>query len=115
MEKRIDVAEKIGTPAALTQEAGDIIYAEIIAAFERLEKIHLDFINVESMITPFFNRSIGKLYEKYTGEFIKQYLIMDNFPQNKVSTLNIVISNAKKYYANREGYEKIVRDVVDNG
>lgn len=115
MERYIDVAEQIGTPAALTQETGDIIYSVIMSAFEKKEKIHLNFENVESMISPFLNRAIGKLYEKYTGEFIKQYLHLENFPQNKVSTLNIVISNAKKYYANRDGYEKIVRDVVNNG
>lgn len=115
MEKYVDVAEKIGTFSALTQESGDIIYSEIIDCFEKKEKIYLDFSNVESMISPFLNRSIGKLYEKYTGEFIKQYLIMQNFPQNKVSTLNIVISNAKKYYANKEEYMNIAKDVVDLG
>lgn len=115
MKKYIDVAEKIGTSSALTQEAGDIIYAEIIDAFEKKEKIHLDFSNVESMISPFLNRSIGKLYEKYTGEFIKDYLVMHNFPQSKISTLNIVISNAKKFYANKEEYLNLAKDVVDLG
>ncbi len=115
MEKYIDVAEKIGTSSALTQESGDIIYSEIIDCFEKKEKLCLDFTNVESMISPFLNCSIGKLYEKYTGEFIKQYLVMQNFPQSKVATLNIVISNAKKYYANKEEYLDIAKEVVDLG
>ena len=115
MERHIDVAKKIGTTSALTQESGDIIYSEIVNCFERKEKLHLDFSNVESMISPFLNRSIGKLYEKYTGEYIKEYLVMENFPQSKVSTLNIVISNAKKYYANKDAYLNIAKEVVDIG
>lgn len=115
MSKYIDVAERIGTSSALTQESGDIIYNEIIGCFEKKETLCLDFSNVESMISPFLNRSIGKLYEKYTGEFIKEYLVMENFPKSKVSTLNIVISNAKKYYANKEEYLNIAKEVVDLG
>lgn len=112
MSKYIDVAEKIGTPAALTQEAGDIIYREIVASFEQKSEIYLDFSNVESMISPFLNRAIGRLYEKYTGDFIQKNLHMEHFPPNKVSTLNIVISNAKKYYANKEAFNNAIKDVI---
>ena len=115
MKRVIDIAEEINNPSALTQEQGDVIYEIIADAFEKKEKIILDFVNVESMISPFLNNAIGQLYGKYTSEEITQYLQLENFPKSKVSTLNIVINNAKKYYANKEDYKKLVKDVVDIG
>ena len=96
MSKYIDVAERIGTSSALVQDLGDIIYYEICDSIDKGEKICLDFVNIQSMISPFLNNAIGKLYGKYTTEQIKKYLTLENFPESKNSTLNIVINNAKK-------------------
>lgn len=97
----IDVAEAIDNPSALTQEQGDIIYNMLITSFEKNEVVELDFSNVESMISPFLNNAIGQLYGKYNGDEIQQYLKLINFPKSKNATLNIVISNAKKFYDKR--------------
>ena len=112
MEKYIDVAKEIGTPSALEQELGDIIYVEICDSIDKNEKIHLDFSNIKSVITPFLNNAIGQLYGKYSSEQIKSYLNLENFPKSKNSTLNLVIDNAKKYYANKAIYEQSVKDVI---
>lgn len=113
MSIRIDVAERIGNPSALTQEQGDIIFHEIDTSFKRKEEIFLDFSNVESMISPFLNNAIGQLYENYTSEDIKQYLHLENFPPTKNSTLNIVINNAKKFYANKKTFVETAKDVLN--
>lgn len=113
MKKIIDVAEEIKTPSALTQELGDIIYYKLVDCFERKERVALDFINVESMISPFLNNAIGQLYGKYTSEEITQYLELLNFPPNKNATLNIVISNAKSFYANKIAFTKTAKDVLN--
>lgn len=112
--KQIDIAKIINSPSALTQEQGDLVYNEIIASFQKDMPIALDFSNVESMISPFLNNAIGKLYENYQSEQIKGLLHMIAFPPEKNSTLNIVINNAKKYYADKKGYEQAVKDVIDN-
>lgn len=112
MDKYIDVAEKIGTPSALTQESGNIIYAEINNALQNNITIHLDFSNVESIISPFLNIAIGKLYKDYTSEQISKYLVLEHFPSEKNATLNVVISNAKRYYANQEAYNKAIKEVI---
>ena len=113
MNKYIDVAEKIDSPSALTQDSGDIIYKEIHDAIQNHIVIHVDFANVESMITPFLNNAIGQLYKDYTSEQIQQYLVLVNFPPTKNSTLNVVIGNAKKYYENKSAYEKAVKEVIN--
>ena len=115
MEKTIciDVAEVIGTPSALTQELGDIVFHKISSAIESNTKIKLDFGQVESMITPFLNNAIGQLYGKYTSEQIQKYLELEHFPPEKNKTLNIVINNAKKFYADKERFAAAVEDVIN--
>lgn len=108
----IDVADKIKTPSALEQEQGDIIYDAITDAFEKGENISLDFKNVESMITPFLNNAIGQLYGKYTSEFIQSHLDLKNFPPSKNAKLNLVISNAKKFYANKKNFTQTAKGCV---
>lgn len=112
MKTIIDVAEKINNPSALTQEQGDIIYYILIAHFDKGEEVGLDFANVESMISPFLNNAIGQLYGKYTGEQISKYLELINFPASKNSTLNIVINNAKQFYANKRIFTKTAKEVL---
>lgn len=113
MNKIIDVAERINDPSALTQDQGDIIYYDIVSSFDRNESIILDFVNIESMISPFLNNAIGQLYGKYTSEEISKLLTLKNFPHSKTSTLNIVISNAKKFYANQKVFSETAKDVLD--
>lgn len=113
MEQRLDIAKTLGTPSALTQEQGDIVFNKICAAIDSNNNIVLDFQNVESMISPFLNVAIGKLYGSYSSDVIQSHLKMTNFPASKNSTLQIVISNAKKYYANKEEYTSVLKDVID--
>lgn len=112
MNKIIDIAAVIDSPSALTQEQGEKIYSIIADSMSRKEEVTLDFGNVESMISPFLNTAIGKLYGPFTGETIGTYLRFKNFPQTKQSTLKIVIDNAKKYYSNKEKYASTVKDVI---
>lgn len=113
MERYLDVAERINNSSALTQEQGDVIYMEIVAAFQEQQRIVLDFSNVKSMISPFLNNAIGQLYGEYNSEVIKEFLELKDFPQNKVATLNVVINNAKKFYANKSNFMQKAKDVLD--
>lgn len=113
MERKIDVARKIGSSAALAQEQGDIIYEIISSSIEKGETVILDFSNVESMISPFLNNAIGQLYGKYTSDDISSHLKLENFPVNKNATLNIVISNAKKFYSDRKVFAETAKEVFD--
>lgn len=109
----INVVEKIGSPSALTQEQGNIIYNEIELAIRQGNKITLDFAQVESMISPFLNNAIGQLYGKYNSEQITNCLKLEHFPAEKNSTLNIVVANAKKYYSNKEKFNSTVKEVFN--
>lgn len=110
----INVAKQIGEPSALTQEQGNIIYEKVESAISNNQKIRLDFSQIESMISPFLNNAIGQLYGKYNSNQISKYLIIENFPEEKKSTLNIVIANAKRYYKNKTEYNAIAEGVINS-
>lgn len=112
--KYVDVAKIIESPSALTQEQGDLVFREIDNAFKQHDKISIDFENVESIISPFLNNAIGKLYEKYSSDYIKENLKMVNFPAEKNSTMNVVITNAKRFYTNKQKFSQTVKEVIDN-
>lgn len=112
MNKYLNVMECIGTPSAITQESGDLIFEEISKAIKEKVCIELDFKDIESMISPFLNNAIGRLYEDYSSEEIKQYLKILNLPKEKIPTINMVISNAKKFYADQEKFKKVVKGVI---
>lgn len=114
MSRKINVRECIGTPSAITQEDGNLIYEEICKAIDNQEKIELDFSEIESMISPFLNNAIGKLYAKYSSEQINAYLKLENVSAEKIPTIRIVINNAKRYYSDKENFEKIAKVVTGN-
>lgn len=109
----INVKEKINSPSALTREQGKIIYDEIIDNINSGNSVCLDFSDIESLITPFLNVAIGKLYENYSSEELNNFLEFSNIPTGKVASFNLVISNAKRYYSSSNKFEKIVKDAVD--
>ena len=53
------------------------------------------------------------MYGKYSGDTIGKYVNFVNLPTDKIPTVNMVISNAKKYYMDKAGFEKIVKGVVE--
>ena len=109
----INVKEKIESPSALTREQGKIIYDEIISNINSGNSICLDFSDIESLITPFLNVAIGKLYEKYSSEELNKFIEFANIPSGKAASFNLVINNAKRYYSSKNNFEKIVKDAID--
>lgn len=107
----VNVAEKLGTPSALTQEQGNAIYSEIVSAIEQQKIIQLDFNQIERIISPFLNNAIGQLYGKYNSQEISKSLLMMNFPDEKKATLNVVIANAKKFYSNKKKFSAVAEEV----
>lgn len=109
----LNIVDEIGTPSALTQEQGNMIYEKIKEAIDSETIVQLDFAQVESMISPFLNNSIGQLYSKFTSEQLQKFLQIKNFPSDKNATLNIVIANAKRYYIDKEKYNTAVKEVFN--
>lgn len=112
MNNVIAVSAVLDSPSALTQEQGEKIYKIISDSIDAKKEIVLDFSGIESMISPFLNIAVGKLYGAYSSAAINSYLKFYNFPESKLSTLKVVIANAKKFYENKEDYASTVKDVI---
>ncbi len=112
MNITINIRQKIGSSSALTREQGKIIYDALIDNFQNGNHVTLDFSNIESLITPFLNVAIGKLYETYSSEEIRKYLQLDNIPSGKSSSINLVISNAKRYYSDHTAFENNIKELI---
>lgn len=110
---QINIKERIDSPSALTREQGKIIYDYIVELLDENKSVVLDFSEIESLITPFLNVAIGKLYEKYTSAELQESLKIINIPIGKTSSFKMVIENAKKYYCNQEQFNNIIKDVID--
>lgn len=113
MDTVINVAELIGSPSALTREQGAIVFDAIIPLLNEGKKVVLDFGEIESIITPFLNVSIGKLYEKFSSDELQKRLKIINRPELTTRKFQIVIDNAKSYYSDKKSFEDAVKEVID--
>lgn len=80
---------------AVSAADGEIIYGKLVAAFEKDEKVVVDFSGIDLTITAFLNASIGKLYGKYSSEQIKAKLGIENLQVEEKQLLKMVIDLAK--------------------
>ncbi len=110
----LNVASLINSPSALTREQGTIIYKQIVQNLHSGNKVILDFKDIESLITPFLNVSIGKLYETFNSTQLNTQLEIKNPPEGMSSKFQMVIANAKQYYFNKNAFTKAVEDVINN-
>lgn len=112
MDNKIKVYKIIGGPSALTVEQGDMVYEQIKRALESCSKVIIDFDGIESMITPFLNSAIGKLYGDYDGSELSQKLSIINQPEGTNRKINLVIQNAKAFYSNKDDYSRILNTIM---
>lgn len=114
-EKIIKVFDIINSSSALTVEQGDLLYSEIVSALRNKEdNIIIDFSDIESIITPFLNASIGHLYKDYTSDTLNKCLKIINQPEGAGRKFNMVIKNAKNFYSNENDYREIVKRALGN-
>lgn len=112
-EKTFAILQVIKSPSALTREQGQIVYNLIAPLLQQKIRVVLDFKDIESIITPFLNVAIGKLYENYSSEQLQDLLQIENIPSGTASKFQIVINNAKQYYSNKEQFNQAVKEVID--
>lgn len=114
MEKIIlNVCENLGTPTALTRDQGEIIFEKICNIIDNHAGVILDFSDVDSVLSPFLNVAVGKLYSKYSSETLNDKLEIVGISDDLFDVLEIVISNAKSFYKSSSAFNDAVKDVFD--
>ena len=102
----LKIYDIVGGPIWVSTEDGQKVYEKIVAAFKADRAVDLSFANRQNLITAFLNAAIGQLYNgDYTEEFLRENLTPVEISSEDQEMLDRAIANAKRYFANREGYD----------
>lgn len=107
----IIVEDLIGSQIAVSMPLGDKLHEKIIELFSSQEMIELNFINIDTYATPFFNASIGRLLKDYSIIELQEKLKFTNISEGGRNLLNRVIANAIEFYKNPDEIKKYVNEL----
>lgn len=110
------VKNVINSNIAVATDAGDRVYNELIAGFDRGEKVRLDFEGISIISTAFLNAAIGQLYSegKYSSDFLNDSLKLENISPEDKPLFVMVVNRAKEYFSNKRNFENFAQEVFDN-
>lgn len=110
---KIDVKETIQRAQATVRAEGVKVYEAIEKQLDNKNKVEVDFSNITMVVSSFLNAAIGKLYGKYSNEEITKYVKVVGLSHDDIELLEeIVIPNAKSFYADQTKIETIEKTVM---
>ncbi len=109
----INITQHIKLNKGITPDEAEPILNMEKEAFNKGQKVILDFSNVEMLTTAFLNVVIGNLYEGYTSDQLKNLLSFRNYDIPTSARIAKVIENAKAFYNDNQSYTKIVEEVLN--
>lgn len=110
----LKIYDIVGGPVWVSTDDGQKVFAKIVAAFAARREVELSFAHRENLITAFLNAAIGQLYGgQFDEAFLQQHLAFVDISDDDRAMLDRVISTAKRYFANRQAYDKTWQEVVD--
>lgn len=108
----IKVKEVINRVTAVSSDDGDVVFKNIIAALAEKHNVALDFDEITLMTTAFLNSAIGQLYSRYTSEELNETLKLKNVAEEDRILFKKVIERAKKYQADKKGFEDSANNAI---
>lgn len=113
-DSTISIVELIGSNLFISAEDGQKVFEQTYQLLEEGYVVTLSFERMEMIISLFLNVAIGQLYgTKLDESILKNNLHFTNISQDDKDLLEQVVDNAKKYYANKENYDKAWKDTID--
>jgi len=61
----INISEVIGTPNAISQKFGEIVYSRAVTFIKNKESVVFDFGGIKNLTSGFCNASIGRLFLEF--------------------------------------------------
>jgi hypothetical protein len=111
MHKIIHVQKIVGRNA-ISMNSGNKLKELIIQEWPKNEKISLDFSEIDIFASPFFNAAIGALLKDRTIDELQVKLDFPHISGHGRNLLNLVISNAIKFYSDSEGKTDLGLDEI---
>lgn len=110
----LKIYDIVGGPIWVSTDDGQKVYEKIVAAFKAGRGVELSFTNRGNMITAFLNAAIGQLCSgDFTDDYLRENLILvDIADEDRRRIAEVIIPNAKRYFANRPAAEKAWKEEV---
>jgi len=108
---RILIKEFIG-PRCILKDDGQKLFEEISNHLNNKHEVTLDFANVKMFASPFFNYSIGQLFNKFSESEIRQQLHLEHLEFVGLSIFERVVENANRFKSDVD-YKKIVDEILE--
>lgn len=113
-QNRIKVSSLIGSQLCISAEDGQRLFDKIKYFIENRQTVAVSFEGVSMVISLFLNVSIGQLYGFFSEGAIREHLKVEGLCDDDIILLKQVVSNAKKYYANRKSYDEAWSEQEDD-
>ena len=84
---RVKLAQVIGKNCSSLDDGGKV-YRLVFPEIKNGSAVELDFSEVQSVITPFLNASVGKLLEAFGRERVMEKLVLCNISAEHLSLVN---------------------------
>lgn len=111
---KLRIFDIVGGPVWVSTDDGEKVFEKVTAAFAAGRPVELSFAGRENLITAFLNAAIGQLYGgDYEESFLTDNLTYSDISDDDRAMLERAVENARRYFANREGYDKAWGGVVD--
>lgn len=109
----IKITDHISLNKGITPDEAEPIYTMEMEAFRNGMNVVLDFAGVEMLTTAFLNVAIGNLYKDYLSEDLKNMLKLENLDEDTALRIKRVTTNAKSFYSDKNGYSKMIGEVIN--
>lgn len=107
MVKQISILEITGTPIWVSMINGQKVFEQISTALLKGDKVALSFKGRERVVTAFLNVVIGQLYAgRLSSETLARDLSYIDLGDGDQEKIDLVIENAKRYFAQRLDRDK---------
>lgn len=110
---KIIVKDLIDSNIAVSMPIGDKLYQKLLEVWDSSDSIEIDFMNIDTLATPFFNASIARLLKDHTIDNLQQKLKISNLSDGGRHLLNRVIDNAIAFYANPDRMAQLINTPVE--
>ncbi|MDC2829947.1 STAS-like domain-containing protein [Limosilactobacillus mucosae] len=107
--KKIIVKDLIKSDSATSPEKAEPLYNALVESVNNEEKVSVDFSNLVTITTAFFNSSIGKLYSTYSADTLNKFIKLDGktLTTLQFDKLKLVMQNAKSKLSENDIQEEI--------
>lgn len=111
--KKIIILDIIETPNAIINSYGNLIYNEIVSAFNENDKVVLSFKGLKNCNSAFLISCIGELYRVFPSDEIKNRLFLEDIDNEiwlrRIDEVILLATNPEE----RERYAEVILNALD--